>query len=221
MSPYSRNRLIWTTIYAACMGWFEAALVIYLRLHFYPEGFSFPVRTIPGEILWIELVREVATILMLIAVGYLAGRTPLERFGYFMLVFGVWDIVYYLGLLAGEGWPSSLLTWDLLFLLPLPWIGPVLAPVLVSLSLIGACVVIVIQEDRRRPLQPARLFWLFEILCGLIIIFSFIIDFPHALTEGEPARFRWEIFLPGWLAGIGLFLRTWLKAEHGAPERES
>ncbi len=213
MTSYSKNRLFWVTLYAACMGWFEATLVIYLRLHFYPEGFAFPIKTIPGDILWIEQIREACTIVMLVAVGYLAGRNGLERFGYLMLAFGVWDIVYYVGLFAGEGWPTTLLEWDLLFLLPVPWIGPVLAPVLVSLSLITACVLIVLQEDRGRPLRPRALFWAGEILCGLIIILSFILDYPEAMSLGAPDRFRWEIFLLGWLPGLALLFWTWRKTD--------
>ncbi len=212
MSKKSRNMLLWVSIFAVSMGWFEAALVVYLRELFYPNGFFFPVVTIPSNLLTIEIVREFATIMMLIAVGVIAGRSKLEKFGYFMFAFGIWDIVYYIGLFIATGWPQSLLTWDLLFLIPLPWVGPVLAPVLVSLGMIFAHIVIVMQEDIGKPLNPSKWFWSIEILCGLIIIFSFIIDFQAACTIGDPARFRWEIFLLGFIPGILLFLKSWRDA---------
>ena len=74
---------------------------------------------------------------MIGAVGWIAGRQPLERLAWAAVVFGAWDIGYYFWLWVFSGWPSSLGTWDLLFLLPLPWVGPVWAPVIVSLALVG------------------------------------------------------------------------------------
>ncbi|MBZ0266361.1 hypothetical protein K8I28_17020 [bacterium] len=211
MTPESRKKILWVTLFAITMGWFETAVVVYLRTLYFPEGFSFPLKVIPGSVGMVELVREAASLLMILSVAVLAGRNRLERFGYFMFIFGVWDIIYYIGLKLSLNWPASLMTWDLLFLLPLPWIGPVLAPVLVSLGLIGACIVIVIAEDQAKPLNPPLTFWLLEILCGLIIIFSFIIDYKVAFSSGVPERFRWEIFLIGYLPGLILFFLAWRK----------
>jgi hypothetical protein len=202
------------------MGWLEAAVVVYMRLLFYPEGFSFPLKVIPWNVGVIELVREAATILMLVAVGVLAGRRPLERFAYLLLSFGVWDIVYYTGLRISLGWPESLLTWDLLFLIPLPWVGPVIAPMLVSLAMIGAALLVVVQEDRKRPLNPIGLFWTLEIAFGVIIIISFILDYRVAFTEGVPDRFHWGVFLLGYVPGVLLFLYTWWHAETYPAPRE-
>src|SRR3989304_8047739 len=116
MRSESKRRRIWTAVFAVGMGWLEAAVVVYLRLLYSPEGFEYPLRTMPGDVLRLEALREAATIVMLIAVGWLAGRGKLERFGYFMMAFGIWDIVYYIGLRAAVGWPESLMTMDLLFL---------------------------------------------------------------------------------------------------------
>ncbi len=214
MSSESSKRLLWITLFAIGMGWVEAALVVYLRLLYYPDGFAFPIIVIPLSVGWIELVREAATILMLVAVGVLTGRTKLERFGWFMYAFGVWDIVYYIGLKLSIGWPENLFTWDLLFLLPLPWIGPVLTPILVSVAMMFACIVIVIQQDNNTPLKPTMRTWVAEIICGLIIIFSFIIDYPTAFQVGNPDRFRWEIFLVGYLIGVGTFVHLWMKTKY-------
>ena len=75
-------------------------------------------------------MREAATLVMLLAVGMLAGADVAPRLGYTAIAFGVWDIFYYVFLRVIGGWPRSLFDWDILFLLPLPWWGPVLAPVL-------------------------------------------------------------------------------------------
>jgi len=213
LQPESKKRLLWVILFAVAMGWVEAAVVVYMRLLYYPEGFSFPLKMIPWNVGIVELVREAATIVMLVALGILAGRRPLERFAYLMLSFGIWDIVYYIGLRIVLGWPASPLTWDLLFLLPLPWVGPVLAPVMVSLAMIAASVLIVVQEDRRRPMNPSGVFWALEIACGVIIILSFILDFKVAFTEGAPGRFRWGVFLLGYVPGVLLFFYTWWRAE--------
>src|ERR1043166_3119153 len=84
----------------------------------------------------VELWREAATLVMLAAVGLLAGRTWRRRAGYAALAFGVWDIFYYVFLRVISGWPRTLFDWDVLFLLPLPWWGPVLAPVSIAVLMI-------------------------------------------------------------------------------------
>jgi len=198
------------------MGWLEAAVVVYLRMLYYPGGFTFPLKVMPWSVAWIEIAREAATLLMLVAVGILAGRNRLERFGYLLYAFGLWDIVYYLGLQLAIGWPGGLLTLDLLFLIPLPWVGPVLAPVLVSLAMIAACLIIALQEDRGRPLRPPILFWWLEIACGLLIIASFLAGARAAFLPDAHVRYAWGLFLPGYLGGVALLLWTWRRAEKAA-----
>jgi membrane protein implicated in regulation of membrane protease activity len=51
-------------------------------------------------------------------------------------MFAIWDIFYYIFLWLLIGWPESFFTWDILFLLPVTWVGPVLAPVINSLTMI-------------------------------------------------------------------------------------
>jgi len=137
--PYPYNkRFVAVTIFAIAMAFLEAAVVEYLRQLYYPEGFSFPLKMIPMNIYFVELGREAATIIMLAAIGYLAGKNFLTRFSAFIIAFGVWDIFYYVFLKLILNWPSSLFDWDILFLIPLPWIGPVLAPVIISVLLIFA-----------------------------------------------------------------------------------
>ena len=89
-----RNLLI-VTIFAIAMGLLESAVVIYLRDILYPGGFEFPLNPIRPDLLWTEVFRELATLVMLLGVGILAGRTLAERFAWFLYAFAVWDIFYY------------------------------------------------------------------------------------------------------------------------------
>ena len=124
-------------VFAIGMAWVEAATVYYLRVMVdrvqpYQEN-PLPMQGVLGQV---ELVREAATLVMLVTVGMLAGRTRRAQAGYAAIAFGVWDIFYYLFLRIIGGWPRSLFDWDILFLLPLPWWGPVLAPVSIALLMI-------------------------------------------------------------------------------------
>ncbi len=130
------RRLTWLGIYATVMAFVESAVVVYLRLHYYPGGFRFPMRMIPEWVGAIEIGREVATLVMLLAVSVLAGEDRWERFLGFCFSFGVWDIFYYIWLWVFLQWPPSLFTFDVLFLIPVVWVGPVLAPVIVAVLLV-------------------------------------------------------------------------------------
>jgi hypothetical protein len=123
--------------FAAAMAWVESAVVFYLRTMINRvEPYQPHPLPLIGGLGPAELVREAATLIMLLMVGILAGRTWRSRFGYFAIAFGVWDIFYYIFLKVLCGWPHSILDWDILFLLPLPWWGPVLAPVSIALLMI-------------------------------------------------------------------------------------
>ena len=126
--------------YAVAMAFLESAVVVYLQraLGIDPRAI-FPVRdpAMTGDLAAIEVGREAATLVMLGTVGWLAGRSGLERLAWAAVAFGTRDIFYYAWLWAFIGWPSSLGTWDLLFLIPVPWTGPVWAPVAISLALAG------------------------------------------------------------------------------------
>jgi hypothetical protein len=124
-------------VYAIAMAWVEAAVVYDLRL-MADRVVPYQANPMPieGRLAEVEVVREAATLVMLLTVGMLAGRTWRARLGYSAIAFGVWDIFYYVFLRLICGWPASLLDWDILFLLPLPWWGPVLAPVCIAFLMI-------------------------------------------------------------------------------------
>ena len=120
--PSVRRRLLVVAVFAVAMAWVEAAVVFYLRrLVDRIEPYQPNPLPIAGDLGGAELVREAATLVMLLAVGWLAGRAWRTRLGFFLAAFGVWDIFYYVFLRAMTGWPHSLFDWDVLFLIPLPW----------------------------------------------------------------------------------------------------
>ncbi len=195
-----RRRLIWLALFAVAMAFLESAVVVYLRALYYPDGFRFPLVIIYDHIAGIEIGREVATIVMLLAAGALAGDDRWERFLCFCMAFGVWDIFYYAWLWVFLRWPESLLTWDVLFLIPVPWIGPVLAPVLVSIAMIGGSAVLLRLKARGALLRFSGWLWTTAIAGGLVVILSFCVDFRVVLEGGMPPPFRWGLFG----AGLGL-----------------
>jgi hypothetical protein len=130
------QKLLPLTIFSVFMGLLEAVVVVYLRQMYYPEGFSFPLHILPPGAISVEMYREISTLVMLACVGYVSGKIFLERIAYFLFCFGIWDIFYYIWLKVFLDWPPSLFTWDILFLVPFVWTGPVLAPVICALTMV-------------------------------------------------------------------------------------
>lgn len=124
--------------FGAAFGYGEAAVVVYLRaaLGQVPGVVEAHDPAAFGAFAAVEVARELATLVMIAAVAWIAGRTGLGRLAWAAVVFGTWDIVYYGALRVATGWPTSLGTWDILFLVPAPWVGPVWAPLAVSLALV-------------------------------------------------------------------------------------
>jgi hypothetical protein len=119
------------------MAYVEAAVVAYLRFLYYPGGFivrdAASLGVVPAAALRIELGREAATIVMLVAVALLAARKSWwERLAFFMWVFALWDVFYYAWLHVFLGWPPDLMTLDVLFLIPGVWVAPVVLPLVAS-----------------------------------------------------------------------------------------
>jgi|Deesub1362A_J573_1020465.scaffolds.fasta_scaffold01441_6 hypothetical protein len=204
------RKALWLSLFAMAMAYLEATVVVYLRELYYPKGFHFPLNPMPIRLVWVELAREASTIVMLLAVAVLAGEKGPLRFAHFMYIFGIWDIFYYIWLKVVLGWPESLLTWDLLFLIPLPWVGPVLAPILVSIGLIAAAIIIYRMECRGIPFRPGWSFWAMEILAGCIVILSFLWEWKMVPQGDVPERFNWGLFLSGYLLGWVTLIRVLL-----------
>ena len=151
------DRSLWTrlgvvAIYAAAMAAVESTVVYYLRKLFalqYGAGFTAGRFSFPSAYLRHEQVRELATIVMLLAVAYLAGRGWRQKLAYFLFAFGVWDIGYYVGLKIMLDWPASLTTRDLLFLTPHQLWAPVWQPILASCAFIVVAVLLLARAPRR------------------------------------------------------------------------
>jgi hypothetical protein len=203
-----RKRLVVLNVFAIAMAFLEAAVVVYLRRLYYPEGFLFPLKMIPIEIYAVELGREAATIIMLAAMGWFSAKSFLGRFAGFMIAFGVWDIFYYLFLKITIDWPSTILDWDLLFLIPLPWLGPVIAPVIVSLFLISVGIIIWLRESQQKPLFYSIWHWILQGFAFLLIIGSFLTNTEAMVNQAMPTPFRWDIFIMGFVLWAGVFLHV-------------
>ena len=206
-------RVVTATVYAVAMAYLESAIVVYLRRLYYPQGFDFPLVLIDIPTLLLELGREAATIVMLATVGIALGRTKVGKFASFLLLFGIWDIWYYIWLKIFLDWPASLLTCDVLFLIPVPWVGPVLAPVTVALTMIGMGLVMLHLEQRGPVLAAGKTVWLAQIVACLIVIVSFTMDvvprLPHngaLLAEWTPTHYRWWMLILGQVLAIGTFV---------------
>jgi hypothetical protein len=226
MPNHWRQKAIGLLLFGVTFGYLEASVVVYLRTMYEPIRFRvnpnrnagdlFPLTTREQlraaapetvRLVEIEVVREAATLMMLLGVAFAASTSWLPAFA---VAFGTWDLFYYVFLRVLTGWPASLLTWDVLFLLPVPWSAPVLAPVIVSLSIIATGLIAL------RCSVPMRLFhWGTLTLGGLLIVLSFVCDFPNIVAGGLPHPFAWGIFAAGELLGLGTFIH----AVQAAPAR--
>lgn len=203
-------------IFSVAMGYLEAAVVVYLRDIYYPKGFTFPLKLLNKRDLMVEVGRELATLIMLISIGVIAGKTKIQRFAYFLLAFGFWDITYYVFLWLILRWPATILTWDILFLLPLVWVGPVLAPCILSLTMI-VCAIVILQSPNAAKVELTLPVLLCLIAGSLIVIVSFTEDPVRHLsnlvggkTGYRPAQFLWRLFILGEgiiIAGIYMMYR--------------
>jgi hypothetical protein len=197
-----RNRWLLVVTFAVGMAWVEAASVYYLRamvdrIEPYQEN-PLPMRGVLGPV---ELVREGATLVMLLTIGMLAGRTWHKRLGYTATAFGVWDIFYYVFLRMICDWPKSLFDWDILFLLPLPWWGPVLAPVCIALLMIVWGTLASQFTDRTPATSLTWTLWGLNGIGSALALYLFMADSLLMVPEGLdvvrhvlPTSFDWSVF---------------------------
>jgi hypothetical protein len=153
-----------------------------------------------------ELGRELATLVMLAGAALLASRGFHQWIAAFVVAFGLWDIFYYVFLKVLIGWPASLMTWDILFLLPVPWVGPVAAPVLVSAVMIACGLAVLRREGRGRAVAFGPACWAALCAGAIVIIVSFCLDWRNISAGGHPRPFAWPVFLAGLALGIAGFL---------------
>lgn len=234
MSKANRNKIIILTSFSIAMAFLETTVVVYLRALYYPEGFDFPLKMMDFSIGKVEFFRELATLVMILTVAMLTGKTKNQKFAAFIFVFAVWDIFYYVFLYVTLAWPASLMTWDILFLIPVTWVGPVIAPVINSIMMIVlAAGILYAEKVGLKKILLKRDWWLL-IIGSIIVIIAYCEDFVAFLLKdyslGElfkviyseevieksltyiPVDFAWITFLVGIvlhaLAIASVFLRT-------------
>ena len=209
-------------LFGISFGYVEASVVVYLRAVYdplrvqlrpdRPAGDLFPLispvqlRKAAPERFWllsVEIGREAATIVMLASAALIAGRSA--WLPAFAIAFGTWDLAFYAFLRVLLHWPSSIMTWDILFLIPVPWVAPVLAPSIVSMTIICAGLVALTRPVRVRPWH-----WVAMTAGGALILLSFMWDWQNLLAGGLPRPFAWTVFGAGELLGVAAFMRAWM-----------
>jgi len=215
-------------LFGISFGYVEAAVVVYLRAIYDPIRQQLHPDRKPRDLfplispqqladagpenarrLVIEIGREAATMLMLAGIALACGRTFYQSVAAFAVAFGVWDIVFYISLKLMIHWPESLATWDILFLIPLPWVGPVWAPVAVALTMI-VCGLISL---RYGGLWLSMRTWLGILAGALVLVLAFIWDFRNVAAGGMPNSFNWPLLLAGEAIGLAAFTAALLNRE--------
>jgi len=202
--------LLILTIFSISLAFAVASSIYFLRIHFYPEGFQFPLNPISGTPLLVEYCREASSLIIISIVSYLMGKNFREKIASFLFIFGVWDIFYYVWLYFMLNWPSSLMTWDLLYVIPGLWVGPVLAPLIVCGVLISTALVIFYFENKNIKIPFSKKMWAIEIIAGLGVVISFIWNFKAVYRSSE-LHFPWWLFILSLLIGIITFYYPVLK----------
>ncbi len=211
------KRFCIVVLFGIAFGYIEAAVVVYLRTIFYPAGFAFPLVDFGATPLWrqhllIEIGREAATLVVIITGARLFGQNLRQRLAYFLTIFAIWDIFYYVWLKVFLNWPASIMDWDTLFLIPLPWAAPVLAPVLVSLTMFLFAVIILYRDCTARPIRVTGVDWLGFTLAALVVVASFLIAGLYMTRPDFRSHFYWWLFALGEISAVLLFINCLLKS---------
>lgn len=195
-------------IYSVAMGFLESAVVIYLRETTFGNSVQvFPMQLIAPQLARVEIIREAATIIMLLAIGYLAGKNIFQKWMFFVFSFAIWDVFYYFFLAILTGWPNSFGNFDVLFLIPIVWLSPVAAPILISLLLTTASTMLIyISENAEGVKIDLAKFGIFS-LGAAIDFYSFTEQsFRIMISQGQkglegfsPVSFDWLSFWVGFI----------------------
>jgi hypothetical protein len=222
-------------LFGAAFGYLEAAVVSYLRDLHEPARQRFYAGRSPSELfplltldqlrataqqqrtLGIEIGREAATIIMLAAVALALSRNAGQWAAAFVIAFGTWDITFYVFLKVLLGWPASLLTWDILFLIPVPWAAPVLAPLLVSVAMLLAGMWHLRRDASGDPVGINVAQWVGIMVGAVVMVISFAMDYPNLMAGGMPLPFIWSVFSAGLLIGVGSYV--WAARSSGSQEK--
>ncbi|MFC1738498.1 hypothetical protein ACFL1G_05550 [Planctomycetota bacterium] len=205
-------------IFGIALAYFEAAVVVYLRAIFYPGGFIFPLQEFGMTDLWqrllvTEIGREAASIVLILSAAWLFAGNLRRSLAHFLIIFAIWDIFYYIWLKLLLGWPASIMDWDILFLIPLIWASPVLAPLLVSALLLIFAGIILYRDYRDKPLKAGLADWAGFIISALIVVISFCSAGLHIRQSDYRLYFSWLLFAAGCAAAALIFIRCLKKSK--------
>ena len=194
-------------IFSIAFALIEAAVVVYLRKLYYPDGFSLPLSPLQREMIFTETMREAATLVVIASVSILSDKVWAKRWCYFIFSFALWDIFYYVWLKFFIDWPESLFAPDILFLIPVIWWGPVLAPLIVASTLsAGSSLYLYRLESGSRPTMGAA--YIVGLLFAItIILYTFMVDATILESGKMPPPFRWLLFASGELIAIGTLVK--------------
>ncbi len=201
-------RLISLVAFSIAFAYIEAVVVVYLRAVFYPAGFVFPIEDFTemagaGKYVLIEIGREAATVVLMFTASLLMVSDRRRRLAYFLIIFAVLDIFYYVWLKVLLGWPVSIMDWDVLFLIPVTWAAPVLAPVITSITMLFIAVVLL----SNKPISVSRPRGAGFTASVLMIIVLFCIAGLKITGPDYASYFSWPVFGALHAAIIILLLR--------------
>jgi hypothetical protein len=192
-----REKVVFLVVFAATMAFVEAAVVVYLRA-LIGAGPLFPMKDLPPGLLAVEIAREAATLIMLLCAASLAFRGGARRLGAFLLAFAVWDIFYYLWLYLSTRWPAGFGDWDILFLIPLPWVGPVWSVLLLCAGMLGFSALF-LRSSEDAPFAPGLPGWATGAAGAAAVIATYILEWKKiGYGKGVPSGFS----LPPFFLGI-------------------
>lgn len=208
------RNLVWLSLFAIAMAQVEASVVVHLRTIYYPGNplAIFPLSLLSSRDLMIEMVRELATVVMIMSVAFLNSRGFALRFATFVYVFGMWDLFFYIWLKIMIDWPPGWLEWDVLFLIPWPWLGPWLTPALIALLFViwGGWVI-----ASGKMIRFSRANTVLFVSGTTLALAAFLLPAVPLLRQGEeafrqyqPHAFLWQLYIPGYLLMTGSLWRV-------------
>ncbi len=187
---------------AVTIGIVEASLVTVYRLWLDPRAELFPLLALPSAVSGLERAREAATLILLVSAAVLSAKLPSARFAAFLFLFGLWDLVYYATLRLTLDWPARLGDWDLLFLLPVPWLAPVYAPVSIALTMLGVGIMTLRLTEKNADFAVHWTHALAGVLGGLLCIWSFVENEGARALRSLPSRYACEWLVLGLALGV-------------------
>lgn len=207
--------LFFLTIFGISFAFCESAVVVYLRKLYYIDNVLFPLKEMPKNILIVEVLREFSTLVILFSSSVVIGKLRQNRIATFFYLFGVWDIFYYIFLYFLIKWPKSLFDWDILFLIPFPWISPVYAPLLCSISFITFSILIFYFTNEGYPIPILFKDFILFFISVFLILLSFFSQTSKVLNNQIPEKFPNLLFFLGFillnLTFIIKFIKIYLK----------